>query len=100
MFLCKYILQKNKVPCIYIVLAVIGVLLLIFIVIVAWKLVSLEDALAEERQARANENENIRLLFETPLNGSNPIHSKLCTRQINQSVIVASFFSKLRHSFQ
>ena len=73
-------------------LAVIGVLLLIFIVIVAWKLVSLENALAEERRARANENKNIRLLFETPLNGSNPIHSKLCTTQINQSVTVASLF--------
>ena len=66
-------------------LVVIGLLLLIFIVIVAWKLVSLENALSEERRARANKNMNIRLLFETPLNGSNPIHSKLCARQlINQ----------------
>ena len=39
-------------PLIYIVLAAVSLVMLIFIAVVTWKLVSLDKALAEERRAR------------------------------------------------
>ena len=48
-----FAIQRKKVkPLIYIVLAVVSLVMLIFIAIVTWKLVSLDKALTEERQTR------------------------------------------------
>ena len=69
--------QKCKIPWIYVTQAVIAVLLLIFIVIVTWRLVSVEKALTEERRARSSDMEKIRRLLKTPLNETSSVESKL-----------------------
>ena len=54
--------QRNAKPLMYIILTVISVLMLVFVAFASLKLVSLDKALSEERDARKSKKKNIAVV--------------------------------------